>query len=204
MHGDVVAMAVFVLIGAVTPGPVNLLALRYGLDGGLARPLGYVLGASGSYGMLVWLAGMGAGLLLAHPGVAQAIQWVGAAYLAWLAWRIATAPVDGGDDGDGAAGPVSPGAWRALIDGGVFQALNPKAWFVAVSGVALFVSADGGGKPALVRLCVISVAGCAAGCAVWAVAGGLLKEWYAPPRRQRLVNRLLGALLGLTVIVMLS
>ncbi|WP_395407552.1 LysE family translocator [Pseudoduganella sp. UC29_106] len=203
MHGDLVAMAVFALIGAITPGPVNLLALRYGLDGGLARPLGYVVGASSSYGMLVWLAGMGAGLLLAHPGMAQLIQWVGAAYLAWLAWRIATAPFHGGDGGDGAASPVSPGAWRALMDGGVLQVLNPKAWIVAVSGVALFVSAESGGKPALVKFCVISVIGCAAGGAVWAAAGGLLKERYARPQRQRLVNRLLGALLGITVIAML-
>jgi threonine/homoserine/homoserine lactone efflux protein len=200
MNGDLVAMAVFALVGAITPGPVNLLALRYGLDGGLARPLGYVAGASGSYGVQVWLAGMGAGLLLGHPAVAQLIQWVGAAYLAYLAWRVATAPVHGGD---GAVTPVAPGAWRALLDGGIFQVLNPKAWFVAISGVALFVSVDGGDKSALTNFCVISVLGCAAGGAAWAVAGGMLKAWYAPPRRQRLVNRVLGGALGVTVIAML-
>ena len=200
MNGDVIAMAVFALVGAITPGPVNLLALRYGLDGGLARPLGYVLGASGSYGVLVWLAGMGAGLLFGHPAIAQGIQWAGAAYLAFLAWRVATAPVSGGDD---VASPVSPGAWRALMEGGLFQVLNPKAWFVAISGVALFASVDGSDKSALSRFIVISVLGCATGGAAWAAAGGMIKTWLASPHRQRLCNRLLGGVLGLTVIAML-
>jgi len=200
MNGDVIAMAVFTLVGAITPGPVNLLALRYGLDGGLARPLGYVLGASGSYGALVWLAGMGAGLLFGHPAIAQGIQWAGAAYLAFLAWRVATAPVSGSD---GAVSPASPGAWRALMEGGLLQVLNPKAWFVAISGVALFASVDGSDESALSRFIVISVLGCATGGAVWAAAGGMLKTWLASPYRQRLYNRLLGGVLGITVIAML-
>jgi threonine/homoserine/homoserine lactone efflux protein len=143
---------------------------------------------------------MGAGLLLGHPAIAQLIQWVGAAYLAYLAWRIATAPVSGIDS---ATSPVSPGAWRALIDGGLFQVLNPKAWIVAISGVALFVSVDGRDKSALLSFCVISVVGCATGSAVWAIAGGMLKAWFAPSHRQRLCNRLLGGVLGITVVAML-
>jgi threonine/homoserine/homoserine lactone efflux protein len=200
MQGDVTAMAVFTLVGAITPGPVNLLALQYGVGGGLARPLGYVTGASASYGVLVWLTGTGLSLLAGYPAVAQWMQWAGAAYLAWLAWRIATAPVSG----DAHAGaPASPGAWRALVNGGLFQVANPKAWIAALAGVALFVSAGGGARAVLLTYCMVSVVGCAAGVAVWAAAGGMLKAWLAAPHRQRLCNRLLGGLLGMTVIAML-
>jgi threonine/homoserine/homoserine lactone efflux protein len=198
MQGDVTAMAVFTLVGAVTPGPVNLLALQYGVGGGVARPLGYVMGASGSYGFVVWLSGTGLSLLAGYPAMAQWMQWAGAAYLAWLAWRIATAPVSG----DAEAGmPVQAGAWRALMNGGLFQVLNPKAWIAALAGVALFVSA-GGARSVLSTYCVISVLGCAAGVAVWVAAGGMLKAWLAAPHRQRLCNRLLGGLLGMTVVAM--
>lgn len=200
MNGDVIGMAAFALVGAITPGPVNLVALRYGVAGGLARPLGYTLGASVSYGLLLWLTGLGAGPLLEHPLLAQLIRWAGAAYLAMLAWQIMTAPASAGDDSSRA---VRLGAWRALLDGGLFQVLNPKAWLVAISGVALFTAAPSGESSALLLFCLISTVVCAVGVGVWAVAGGLIKACLAVPHRQRMFNRLLGGVLAVTVAAML-
>jgi threonine/homoserine/homoserine lactone efflux protein len=196
MNGVVIAMAIFGLVGAITPGPVNVLALRYGLHGGFARPLGYVLGASGSYGALVWLTGVGAAPLLGYPALTQLVRWIGAAYLAYLAWRIATAPVTASDE---ALRHHTASTWRAVVDGMLVQSLNPKAWLVALSGVVLFSE-----HSSLQRFCTISVIACIAGVGCWAVAGRLLKAWLAPPHRQRLCNRLLGGVLGLTVLLMLS
>lgn len=200
MNGEAIGMATFALVGAVTPGPVNLVALRYGVDGGLVRPVSYTIGASVSYGLLLWLTGLGAGPLLDQPLLAQLIRWAGAAYLARLAWQIMTAPVGVGDE---SAKPVRQGAWRALLDGGLFQVLNPKAWLVAISGVALFTAAQSGDRSALLAFCLISTVVCAVGVGFWAVAGRLIKSWLAAPRRQRIFNRLLGGALGLTVVVML-
>jgi threonine/homoserine/homoserine lactone efflux protein len=201
MGGDAIGMAAFALVGAVTPGPVNLVALRYGVEGGLSRPLAYTVGASLSYGALLWLAGMGAGPLLEHPLLAQLIRWAGAAYLAGLAWQIISAPVDAGDGS--AQKPVRKGAWRALLDGGLFQVLNPKAWLVAISGVALVTGAQAGGNSALRLFCLISTLVCCLGVGIWAVAGRLIKAWLAEPRRQRIFNRILGGALGITVAAML-
>ena len=201
MGGDAIGMAAFALVGAVTPGPVNLVALRYGVEGGLSRPLGYTVGASVSYGALLWLAGMGAGPLLEQPLPAQLVRWAGAAYLASLAWQIMTAPVGAGDGA--ALKPVRQGAWRALLDGGLFQVLNPKAWLVAMSGVALFTGTQAGGNSALLRFCLISTLVCCLGVGIWALAGSLIKAWLADPRRQRLFNRILGGALGITIAAML-
>lgn len=201
MNTDVIGMATFVFVGAVTPGPVNLVALRYGIGGGMTRPLGYTIGASVSYGALLWLTGMGAGPLLAQPQMAHLLRWVGAAYLFYLAWRIATAPLS---EQNGETGVLAKDAWSALLEGGLFQLFNPKAWLVALSGVTLFTTAKPGDDSALLLFCTISIFGCAVGVGLWAGAGRLIKEWLASAHRQRRFNRMLGAALGASVIAMLS
>ena len=51
------AMAGFSLVGAITPGPVNVLALRHGSQARRRVALGFVLGASASYAAVVWCMG---------------------------------------------------------------------------------------------------------------------------------------------------
>lgn len=200
MNGDAIGMAAFALAGAVTPGPVNLLALRYGTSGGLMRPIGYTAGASLGYGALLWLTGVGAGPLLKMALLAQLIRWAGAGYLLYLAWRLATAPVASGDD---AVATANAGAWHALMAGGLCQVLNPKAWLVAVSGVAVFTSAQAGDNMALTLFCMVSMAACAVGVGLWAIAGRVVRRWLVLPQRQRAFNRALGGALGVTVLAML-
>src|SRR3990170_3347186 len=81
----VVAIIVFLLI----PGPGNLALItstgKGGIKGGLAATLGVILGDQ----VLMWLAVAGvAALLAAYPAAFSAVQWLGAAYLAWLGWRM--------------------------------------------------------------------------------------------------------------------
>jgi threonine/homoserine/homoserine lactone efflux protein len=56
------------------------------MRGGLAATLGVMVGDQ----VLMWLAVGGVAALLPLPGGLPAVQWVGAAYLAWLGcacWR---------------------------------------------------------------------------------------------------------------------
>ena len=81
----VVAIIVFLLI----PGPGNLALItstgKGGIKGGLAATLGVIVGDQ----VLMWLAVAGvAALLSAYPAAFHAVQWLGAAYLAWLGGRI--------------------------------------------------------------------------------------------------------------------
>lgn len=200
--GSVVgSMAVFALVGAITPGPVNVLAVRHGLALRARVPVAFVLGASLSYALVVALMGLGASQLLHQPAVVQAAQWAGAAWLLWLAWRIATAPVQAMP---GAVGTRTlPGAWAAFGEGFALQALNPKAWLVALSGVGLFVLTQSERGSALAAFCIVSLLACAVGVGSWAIGGRLLADWLAPPARQRLFHRVLGAALALSVVAML-
>ncbi|MFT6589267.1 MAG: threonine/homoserine/homoserine lactone efflux protein [Rhodoferax sp.] len=83
--GFVVAIIIFLLI----PGPGNLALItstsKGGIRGGLAATLGVILGDQ----VLVWLAVAGAAALLAtYPVAFNVVQWLGAAYLAWLGGKM--------------------------------------------------------------------------------------------------------------------
>ena len=81
----------FVLL-LLLPGPGNLALItsagKGGLKGGIASVFGLLLGDQ----ILLWLTVAGvAALLAANPIVFHALQWLGAAYLAWLGFKMLTA-----------------------------------------------------------------------------------------------------------------
>jgi len=81
----VIAVIVFLMI----PGPGNLALItstgKGGLKGGFACTFGLIAGDQ----VLMWLAVGGvAALLAAYPPAFHAVQWLGAAYLAWLGLRM--------------------------------------------------------------------------------------------------------------------
>jgi threonine/homoserine/homoserine lactone efflux protein len=74
------------------PGPGNLALItsagKGGLRGGVASVFGLLLGDQ----ILLWLTVAGvAALLAANPIVFHVLQWLGAAYLAWLGFKMLTA-----------------------------------------------------------------------------------------------------------------
>src|SRR5665647_3056886 len=86
---DYGALVVAVLVFLLIPGPGNLALItstgKGGIQGGLAATLGVILGDQ----VLLWLAVAGvAALLNAYPAAFNAVQWLGAAYLAWLGARM--------------------------------------------------------------------------------------------------------------------
>lgn len=196
-----IGMGVFALVGSITPGPVNILAVRHGAHGKHGVAMAYVLGASLSYALVVWLMGKGGEQLLGNQLLMLAMKWAGAGYLMYLAWRIATAP----------ASP--PRAWvaleggtatKAFVDGSLTQSLNPKAWMVALSGVGLFVLPQPDAQAALILFCGVSLLACSIGVGCWAVAGRVLTRWLAVPARQKLFNRAMGLLLAYSVVHMVQ
>ena len=88
-YGSFVAAIVLFL---AIPGPGNLALItstgKGGVRGGLAATFGVIAGDQ----VLLWMAVAGvAALLTAYPAAFSAVQWLGAAYLAWLGLRMLTA-----------------------------------------------------------------------------------------------------------------
>ncbi len=196
MSVSVSTMFVFALVGAITPGPVNILAIRHGTARNMSLPLLFVLGASISYTAVVWLMGTGAQHFLSQPTLVTFTQWLGSGYLLHLAWRIAMAPTN---PLDMRISSSEPSAWSGFVQGVASQTLNPKAWLVALSGASLFVLKSDQADAALAVFCGISLLTCLLGVGCWAVLGRLLARWLALPIRQLWLHRLLAAILVLTV-----
>ncbi len=125
----VAAIIIFLLI----PGPGNLALItstsKGGRLGGMAATFGVIAGDQ----ILMWLAVAGVATLLAtYPAVFHAVQWIGAAYLAWLGFRMLTAK-----PGDKPVLNIQPRHYfrQAFL----ITLLNPKAIVFYMAFFPLFV-----------------------------------------------------------------
>ncbi|MCU0764267.1 MAG: LysE family translocator [Hydrogenophaga sp.] len=125
----VAAIVVFLAI----PGPGNLALItstgKGGVPGGLAATLGVIAGDQ----VLMWLAVAGVAALLATtPAAFSAVQWLGAAYLAWLGFRMLLAK-----PGDAPVLNIRPRQYfqQSLT----ITLLNPKAIVFYMAFFPLFV-----------------------------------------------------------------
>ena len=190
-------MFLFALAGAISPGPVNLMAASIGASTGFFKALPHVTGASVSYAGIVWLVGRGFdGILQAYPEITYLLQWMGAAYLLYLAVKIATAR------------PIrvihrSHDSSVGLLQGILLQGLNPKAWLVAMSGVSLFVTSGPNASVLLLTFCCISGVVCFFSIASWAALGRLIGKWLTKVTYQVMFNRAMASMLAITVVSML-
>lgn len=191
------SMFLFSLAGAISPGPVNLIAASIGANAGFFRALPHVTGASVSYLAIVWIMGSGLqSVMLAYPEITGLLKYLGGAYLLYLAARIATAKP--------AANLQCPQTRSAgMMQGVLSQSLNPKAWLVAMSGVSLFVTAAQNSTVLLLAFCGISGVVCFFSIATWAALGKLIGKWLANATYQLLFNRVMASLLAVTVVTLL-
>ena len=125
----VIAIIIFLLI----PGPGNLALItstgKGGIRGGLAATLGVIIGDQ----FLMWLAVAGvAALLTAYPAAFHAVQWLGAAYLAWLGLRMLLAK-------PGAAPILNIRSGQYVRQALLITLLNPKAIVFYMAFFPLFV-----------------------------------------------------------------
>ena len=125
-------VAAIVLFLAI-PGPGNLALItstgKGGIRGGLAATLGVIAGDQ----VLMWLAVAGvAALLAAYPTAFDAVQWLGAAYLAWLGARMLLAK-------PGATPILHIRARQYFRQALAITLLNPKAIVFYMAFFPLFV-----------------------------------------------------------------
>lgn len=132
----VLPLALFAFVSSVTPGPNNVMLTASGATFGYRRSVPHMLGICLGVVIMLLLIGAGLGKVFeAEPRLYTLLKYLGAAYLVWLAAKIAKA----GSVDQGQAGSRPLSFWQAAA----FQWVNPKAWVMAVGVVATYTPQNG-------------------------------------------------------------
>jgi leucine efflux protein len=130
---DYGAFVVAILIFLAIPGPGNLALITSTSKGGIAGGMAATFGVIAGDQVLMWAAVAGvATLLAAYPAAFHAVQWLGAAYLAWLGARMLLAK-------PGAAPVINIEPRQYFRQAGLITLLNPKAIVFYMAFFPLFV-----------------------------------------------------------------
>lgn len=184
-------LALFSLVSSITPGPNNVMLTASGASFGYRRSLPHMLGISVGVCIMVLLVGAGLGSVLQYwPHFYTALKYVGAAYLVWLAWKIAGAgKIEGGKAN---AQPLS--FWQAAA----FQWANPKAWIMAVGIVATYTPREGYVFNLLLAAMVLLIVNFPS-ISVWTLFGSAVGRLLRSPQALRNFNWAMAALLLLSL-----
>ena len=188
-------LAAFPLMGS--PGPATMSLAGLGTAYGFRPSTRYLLGiVAGTTAVLVMVATGLTTLLLTEPILVRALTILAAAYILYLAFRIATAPV----------GPLALHAERApaFVPGFTLAVANPKA-FAAIGAVyaghtlvAGDPAADAVWKVAALALVIVIVN------TLWLAFGAVFSRALTHPVAGRAANIVFAVMLLVSVALALS
>lgn len=186
-----VAFAVFAIATLFTPGPNNIMLMASGLNFGVRRTLPHGAGVVLGFGFMVLVVSLGLGAVFAaYPLIYTVLKVVGAAYLMFLAWKIATAePRENGRAGT----PLS------FLQAAGFQWVNGKAWVMVVGAIAAYAGVSPYPWNALVLAAGFTLFGIASS-ATWVLFGTGLRRFVNDPTAVRRFNYVMAGLLILSLI----
>lgn len=178
-----------------TPGPNNLMLMASSAKFGIRRTVPHMLGICVGFPLMVFVIGLGLGeVFTAYPWLKTVLKFVAAANFLWLAWQLLGLKI---------------GAARAserplnFVEAAMFQWVNPKAWAMAVSFVAVLVQP---GDSRVLTLALLS-AGCLLlgpfSSTLWMVGGTGLKTLLERSGAERYLGMILAGLMVVAVVLFL-
>ncbi len=189
----ILAFLPFLVSMSFTPGPNNIMVASSGVNFGFRATIPHMLGIAVGVASMMLLIGFGLGqLFVAAPLVHRVLKIVGAAYLLYLAWRIATAS----DVGTTAriARPLT------LLQGAAFQCVNVKGWIIAVSAITTYTVIDASLPIQICQIAALSAFMAFASVVCWTLFGQWLRQFLNTPGRLRGFNYSMALLLIASII----
>ena len=187
MNSTLLSLLGFSVAMYITPGTNNVMVAASAANNGIRATVPHMFGIATGFSIMLTLvcAGLGSALV-SWPLLLPLFRWVGAAWLALLAWKIAVAPP-----------PGEGGRRRVLgfLGAAAFQWINPKAWLIAAAAAGEYLSPN---QPLLAQLARIFVVFLAVGMPcllVWALLGSGAGRLLHSPVRLRAFNIAMALLL---------
>jgi len=202
-EGSITALAIFMLVNSITPGPNNLMLLHGSIKRGFWACRWHMLGITLGVTVMLWLSYWGmAALVVSFPAVMLIIKVLGTLYLLWLTYQMAktdfTAIINEAllqerqrqQAGESVIevkksfGELPLGFGQALL----FQWLNPKAWTMTVvtPSLAMFNA----GRPWLDNYSLLAMSAVISILSIscWAAGGHWLRKLVHLPRVMRVIH----------------
>ena len=193
------ALAYFAAVATPGPGIAALVArvLGHGLRGIPPFIAGYVAGD------MIWLTIAATGVSVVardFAGLFVALKLMGAAYLLYVAFRMATSAAAAGN-----RPPAASQGWRAFVGSLSLTLGNPKVMVFFLSIMPLVIDVRGLTPVALAELCGAGAAVMSVTLAAYAVAANRARAFLNSTRAMRLVHHAAAGLMaGVAVAVAAS
>jgi threonine/homoserine/homoserine lactone efflux protein len=196
---ELAALLAYTTAMAFTPGPNTTLSTAIAANHGLRHAMRFVFAVPFGWCLLLAASAAGLGTLVATlPGVAAAIRIAGAAYMLWLAWRLAQRVAPGG--GSATRSSLDVGFARGVA----LQFVNAKAWLNALTIAATWIAVEGEVGTRLAWVLPIAALYGFASNFTYAAVGAALRRWLAHGDRLLWFNRTMAAVLAATALWMLA
>ena len=202
-EGSITALAIFMLVNSITPGPNNLMLLHGSIKRGFWACRWHMLGITLGVTVMLWLSYWGmAALVVSFPAVMLIIKVLGTLYLLWLTYQMAKTNFtviineallqeqqrqQAGEsviEVKKSFGELPLGFGQALL----FQWLNPKAWTMTVvtPSLAMFNA----GRPWLDNYSLLAMSAVISILSIscWAAGGHWLRKLVHLPRVMRVIH----------------
>ena len=197
---DALPFLTFTAVGSLSPGPNNVMVAASGMNYGYRGTLPHILGVLIGFGALLILCLLGVGVVFTlYPALETVLKILSAAYLLYLAYRIATA---------GRVGLEKERTKRdrplTFFEAAAFQFINPKAWVIGVAATAGFLPVENGIAYNIAIIILTLCTACAFSINTWTLFGKILARAFKQDKTRRAINIGLALMLVATIPMMLD
>jgi threonine/homoserine/homoserine lactone efflux protein len=195
MSSLLLPLITFVFAAAFTPGPNNIMLTASGVNFGFRRTLPHIFGVIVGLPLMILAVGMGLGqIFAAFPKLHEVLKWVGSAYMAFLAWKIATASKPNTIDHE--SRPLT------FMQAALFQWVNPKAWIMAVAPLANFTTGTNNYFVETLIVAGVFFASALGATTSWAFFGTLIGRVLKSPLGLMIFNGFMAALIIASILLL--
>ena len=186
------ALLAFIVPMCFTPGPNNVLCAAHGSLHGVRNTLPLIAGMAVGWSILGVGIAASIAFLEENEAVLQIMSYLGAVYIAYLGYRVATSSVIEGDEG----GKEMLGPWTGFG----LQIVNGKAWIHSLVMMTAFGTTFGTEFEGKILLVLLNLSFGVMAVLSWATFGTLLRKLFGGGESGIWLNRVLGLLLFLVAI----
>ena len=187
------AISIYYVIMYATPGPNNSILTASGIKFGFTRTIPNIFGIPTGHGIQLTFVCFGLGsLFIQFPFLLNALKYIGAIYLLYLAWKmLGSLNVKATED---KSAPLK--YYEAIL----FQFVNPKAWVICITAVSLFYPEKENIFIGTLFMVVMSTIINIPSISIWALGGSIIRRYLSNTKLKKIIEYLLALLLICTSI----